>query len=122
MGNCTQDPERRHTSNGTAVASFGMAMNRQTANGQDVTFVEVAAWEKQAETVAKFLTKGRLVMIEGRLQQQKWDDKQGGGPRSKLVVVAERVIFLPSSNGNSNGNGASAEMAGAVASDEEVLF
>lgn len=122
MGNLTRDPELRHTPSGMAVASFGLALNRQTKGGEEVTFVDVTVWDKQAETAAKFLTKGRLVLIEGRLKQEKWEDKSGGGNRSKLVVVAERVTFLPSGNGN--GNGAQAEMAGAVAgpADEEVPF
>lgn len=122
MGNLTRDPELRHTPNGMSVASFGLAINRQTSGGEEVTFVDVTVWDKQADTVAKFMTKGRLVLIEGRLRQEKWEDKNGGGTRSKLVVIAERVTFLPSGNGS--GNGAQAEMAGAVAGavDEEVPF
>src|SRR5574337_1194668 len=123
MGNLTRDPELRHTPNGMSVASFGLAINRQTRGGEEVTFVDITVWDKQAETAAQFLKKGRLVLIEGRLRQEKWEDKNGGGTRSKLVIVAERVTFLPSGNGNGNGNGASAEMAGAVAgADEEVPF
>jgi single-strand DNA-binding protein len=119
MGNLTRDPELRHTPNGMSVASFGLAINRQTKGGEEVTFVDITVWDKQAETAAQFLKKGRLVLIEGRLRQEKWEDKNGGGTRSKLVVVAERVTFLPSGNGN----GAPAELAGVVASaDEEVPF
>jgi len=124
MGNLTKDPEINHTPNGTAVAKFGLAMNRQLKDGEEVTFVDVTVWDKQAEVVKQFLSKGRLVLIEGRLRQEKWTAPDGSN-RSKLVVVAERVQFLPGGpggNGGSNGVKA-AEPAGiAAASSEEVPF
>jgi len=105
MGNITKDPELSYTTNGTAVAKFGLAMNRQLKDGEEVTFVDVTVWDKQAEVVKQFLSKGRLVLIEGRLRQEKWTAPDGSN-RSKLVVVAERVQFLPGGPGsNGGGNG-----------------
>ena len=125
MGNLTKDPELNHTTNGTAVAKFGLAMNRQLKDGEEVTFVDVTVWEKQAEVVTQYLTKGRLVLIEGRLRQEKWT-AQDGTNRSKLVIVAERVQFLP---GGNNANGGSigvqaSDPAGAAAAsaDEDLPF
>ena len=125
MGNLTKDPELVYTTNGTAVAKFGLAMNRQLKDGEEVTFVDVTVWDKQAEVVKQFLSKGRLVLIEGRLRQEKWTAPDGTN-RSKLVVVAERVQFLPGGPG-SNGNGSgdkAGEPAGvaAAAGSEEVPF
>lgn len=121
MGNLTRDPELVYTPSGTAVAKFGLAMNRQLKDGEEVTFVDVTVWDKQAEVVKQHMSKGRLVLVEGRLRQEKWTAPDGGN-RSKLVVVGERVTFLP---GGPNGNGSKAEpaMAGAGApADEEVPF
>ena len=105
MGNLTKDPELVYTTDGTAVAKFGLAMNRQLKDGEEVTFVDVTVWDKQAEVVTQFLKKGRLILIEGRLRQEKWTAPDSSN-RSKLIVVAERVQFLPGgpgSNGNSSG-------------------
>jgi single-strand DNA-binding protein len=99
VGNLTRDPELRHTPSGYPVCAFGIAMNRRsrTPDGQqheDVSFVEVKAGGKTAEDVAKFLAKGRLVLVEGRLKQERWMAKDGGGPRSKVVIQAQSVQFL----------------------------
>lgn len=124
MGNLTRDPELKYTPNGTAVAKFGLAMNRQLQSGEEVTFVDVTVWDKQAESCQQYLSKGRLVLLEGRLRQEKWSTPEGDN-RSKLIVVAERVTFLPSGS-NGNGNGAkAAESQGAstaAPAGEEVPF
>lgn len=101
MGNLTRDPEVRYTPKGTAVAQLGLAVNRTYTleNGEkkeEVTFVDVDVWGRQAETAGQYLAKGRPVFIEGRLQLDTWDDKTSGQKRSKLKVVAERVQFLGS--------------------------
>lgn len=98
MGNLTRDPEVRYTPKGTAVADLGMAIN-MTFQGQDgqtkeeVVYVDVVTWGRQAETCGQYLKKGAPVFVEGRLQLDQWEDKDGQ-KRSKLRVRAERVQFL----------------------------
>ena len=99
VGNLTRDPELRHTPNGKAVCSIGLAVNRFYKDGQgekheEVCFVDCDLWEKQAEAVAKYCTKGRGILIEGRLQQDIWEDKDTGDKRSKLKVVCENFQFI----------------------------
>lgn len=101
IGNLTRDPELRVTPKGTAICQFGLAVNRQfkDESGQsrdETTFVDIEAWGKQADLVAKYLTKGSPAMIEGRLKLDQWEDKQSGQKRSKLKVVLENVQFLGS--------------------------
>lgn len=99
MGNMTSDVELRHTPQGTSVGHFGLAVNRPTSGGnEETTFVDIEVWEKQAETCAEYLSKGRLIFLEGRLKQERWE--KDGQKRSRLIVVAERVQFLPAGNGN----------------------
>jgi single-strand DNA-binding protein len=98
LGHLTRDPELRYTPNGAAVAQFGLGVNRRWKNGagelqESPVFVEVVAWGKQAETVATYLTKGRPVVVEGRLQLDQWET-EAGERRSRLKVVANRVTFL----------------------------
>jgi single-strand DNA-binding protein len=100
LGNLTRDPELRHTPKDTAVAEMGIAVNRRSPDGNggwkdETTFVDITAWGSSAENAAKFLTKGRAVFIEGRLQLDTWDDKESGQKRSKLKVVAKNIQFLP---------------------------
>src|SRR6476659_3697391 len=113
MGNLTRDPELRYTPKGTAVAKLGLAVNRtwKTETGEtkeEVTFVDVDAFGRQAETIAQYCKKGRPLFIEGRLRLDSWDDKQTGQKRSKLGIVAETVQFLgsPGEGGGSGGGGA----------------
>lgn len=123
MGNLTRDPDLRYTPQGTPVGQFGLAMNRKRGETEETTFVEVVLWSKQAETCHQFLKKGRLVLVEGRLQQDRWQTEDGSS-RSRLVVVGERVQFLPNGNGGSNGHTKAAnEPDGAEAPvGEEVPF
>ena len=99
IGNLTRDPEVRYTPKGTAVADLGLAINRVigTEEGErreEVTYVDVTLWGRQAEIAQQYLTKGRGVFIEGRLQLDSWDDKQTGQKRSKLKVVGEHLQLL----------------------------
>ena len=99
IGNLTRDPELRVTPKGTSIASFGLAINRQSKNADgshadDVTFVDIEAWGKQAELVAKYLAKGSPCMVEGRLRLDSWEDKNTQQKRSRLKVVLENVQFL----------------------------
>jgi single-strand DNA-binding protein len=104
MGNLTRDPEVRYTPKGTAVAQMGLAVNRKWTDesGQqreEVLFVDIEVWGRQAETAGQYLSKGRPVFVEGRLRLDSWDDKETGQKRNKLKVVAERVQFLGGSRG-----------------------
>lgn len=98
MGNLTRDPELRYTPSGTAVASFGLAVNRRysTKEGdrkEEVDFFDIEVWEKQAEMCNEYLTKGRGVLVEGRLKQDRWED-ESGNKRTKYKIVASMVHFL----------------------------
>ncbi len=110
LGHLTRDPELLVTQNGMSICKFGMAMNRTfyTANGdrhEEVTFVDVDCFGRVADSIAKYLTKGRPVLIEGRLKFDTWQTNQGER-RSKLGVVCENFQFVdPNPNGNGNGNG-----------------
>lgn len=100
FGNLTRDPELRYTPKGSAVGDISMAINRVWNNDQnqrqeEVTFVEVTLWGRQAELAQQYLSKGRGVFIEGRLQMDTWDDKATGQKRTKLKVVAENMQFVP---------------------------
>ncbi len=110
MGNLTRDVEIRHTSGNTAVGNFGIAVNRRykTQSGEqreEVTFVDCEAWGRTAEVMGQYLTKGRPVFIEGRLKLDQWEDKNGGGKRSKLSVVVENFQFVDSGQGGGSGSG-----------------
>lgn len=98
MGNLTRDPDIRHTPKGTAVTDLGLAINMsyRTAEGVDkeeVCYVDVVVWGRQAETCKDYLTKGSPVFVEGRLQLDQWDSPEGE-KKSKLRVRADRVQFL----------------------------
>jgi single-strand DNA-binding protein len=103
IGNLTRDPQLRYTPSGTAVADVGIAVNRNWT-GQDgqkheeVTFVDVTLWARQAELASEYLSKGRPVFIEGRLQLDQWQDKEGQ-KRQRLRVVGERMQFLGAPSG-----------------------
>jgi single-strand DNA-binding protein len=104
MGNLTRDPEVRYTPKGTALANLGLAVNRvYTTEGgeqkEEVTFIDIEVWGRQAETAGQYLAKGRPVFVEGRLKLDSWEDKESGQKRNKLKVVAERVQFLGAPRG-----------------------
>jgi single-strand DNA-binding protein len=109
-GNLTRDPELRYTPKGTAIAKLGLAINRtwRTETGEtkeEVTFVDIDAFGKQAETIGQYLKKGRPVLIEGRLRLDQWDNKQTGQKRSRLGVVLEGFQFLDSGRADNAGTG-----------------
>ena len=113
-GNLTRDPELRYTPSGTAIAKFGLAVNRKWKDSQtnemkeEVTFVDIDAFGRQAETIGQYLKKGRPILIEGRLRLDTWDDKQTQQKRSKLGVVLESFSFLASGTREGGDFGASA--------------
>ena len=108
-GNLTRDPELRYTPSGTAIAKFGLAVNRKWKDGQsgemkeEVTFVDIDAFGKQAETIGQYLKKGRPILIEGRLKLDQWEDKQSQQKRSRLGVVLESFSFLDSGSSREGG-------------------
>lgn len=112
MGNLTRDPELRTLPSGNAVARIGLAVNRvylskEGEKKEEVTYVDVDAFGKQAETIAKWCTKGSGILVEGRLRLDQWDDKATGEKRSKLGIVLENFTFVGGRSTNSVG-GASA--------------
>jgi single-strand DNA-binding protein len=107
-GNLTRDPELRYTPKGTAIARIGMAINRtwKTETGEtkeEVTFVDVDAFGRQAEVIAQYMRKGRPFLVEGRLKLDQWEDKNTHQKQSKLHVVLESFSFIDSRGGGDGG-------------------
>lgn len=103
-GNLTRDPELRYTPKGTAVCKFGLAVSRNWTNEagekkEEVTFVDIDAFGRQAEVIAQYMKKGRPFLVEGRLKLDQWDDKQTGQKKSRLGVVLESFSFIDSKPG-----------------------
>lgn len=133
MGNLTKDPELRYTAGGAPVANLRLAINRvyQLQSGEkkeDVCFVTVVVWRKQAEAAGQYLKKGDPLFVEGRLQSRTWEteDKQ---KRSIMEVVAERIQFLSRGKGPTEGTheaveeeGAPQAPAAASGSEEDIPF
>lgn len=112
MGNLTREPEVRSLPSGQTVCELGIASNRSyTAGGpggekrEEVTFVDVTFWGRQGELIAQYLHKGDPIFIEGRLNFRQWEDKNGGGKRSKLSVTGENFQFINSGNRQGGGGG-----------------
>jgi single-strand DNA-binding protein len=101
MGRLTRDPEMRTTPSGKSVTSFSLAVDRQGAEDQ-TDFFEITAWEKLGELVNQYLTKGRRCLVQGRLRQESWDDKESGKKRSRVSIVASDVTFLDGPSGDSD--------------------
>ncbi len=132
MGNLTKDPELRYTAGGAPVANLRMAINRvyQSKTGEkkeDVCFITVVVWQKQAESVGEYLKKGDPLFVEGRLQSKTWEteDKQ---KRTTIEVVAERIQFLSRGKGGGTGEGMPVEEENAApspatsGSEEDIPF
>lgn len=104
IGNLTRDPELRYTPNGTPVAEFGLAVNREFRGDggekrEETCFIDCLAWQRQAEVICQFLARGRAVFLEGRLQLDTWQSPQGE-KRSKHRVVVERFEFIDGAGGD----------------------
>ena len=113
MGRLTRDPELRRTGTGTAVTSFSLAVDRdfKSQSGEKETdFIDIVAWRSTAEFVSKYFTKGRMAVVEGRLQIRDWTDKDGGKRRS-AEVVADNVYFGDSKRDGGDSSGYSAAPA-----------
>ncbi|MDR0679298.1 MAG: single-stranded DNA-binding protein [Puniceicoccales bacterium] len=111
IGNLTRDPEVRTTPSGTCICRLGLAVTRQFRNAdgssrEEVLFIEVDSFGRQAETIARYMTKGRPILIEGRLRLDQWES-QNGEKRSRVMVVAENFQFLTAPNRQQEGEGQS---------------
>ncbi|MBI4686442.1 MAG: single-stranded DNA-binding protein [Nitrospirae bacterium] len=107
IGNLTKDPEVRYTPQGTSVCNFRIAVNHRYKQGdemkKEVTFIDVVTFGKQADTCGQYLNKGSAVLVDGRLQERRWETEEGQ-QRSKYEVVAQTVRFLPRKGGVSEGD------------------
>ena len=110
-GNLTRDPELRSTPGGTSVCKLRVAVNTRRKNGQTgewedkPNYFDVTVWGAQGENCANYLSKGRPVAIEGRLEWREWEAKEGGGKRQSVEIIANTVQFLGSRDGSGGGNG-----------------
>ena len=107
-GNLTRDPELRHIPSGLAVTEIGLAVSdrRKTQSGEwveDTSFIDVTFWGRQAEIVCEYKTKGSPILVEGRIKQETWE--QEGQKRSKLKVICEKLLLLPSGQGKGRAAG-----------------
>ncbi len=121
MGRLTRDPESRTTPSGKTVTSFSLAVDRQTQDDQ-ADFFDITAWEKTGELVQQYLSKGRRCLVQGRLRQDSWDDKDTGKRRSKVEVVANDVTFLDGPSGDNSGSSASSKPAADKKKSEDVVI
>lgn len=113
LGNLTRDVQLKNLPGGTVCAEFGVACNRKfrTAQGEDreeVTFVDCTAFGKTGEVIGRFFTKGKPIIVDGRLKYETWESKDGG-KRSKLTVVVDNFHFLPDGKGGQNDRAGNAE-------------
>ena len=97
IGNLTRDPELRYTPQGTSVCNFGLAVNRKYKQGEEmkeeVTFINIVVFGKQADTCGQYLNKGSSILVEGRLQERRWETEDGQ-KRSKHEIVAQNIRFM----------------------------
>ncbi len=123
MGRLTRDPELRRTQNGTAVAGFALAVDRDYKNAdgtKETDFIEVVEWRSSAEFVSKYFAKGRMAVVEGRLQIRDWQDKDGN-KRRNAEVVADNVYFGDSKKeGDSSGGSYGGSSGGYKAAGKSV--
>ncbi len=109
IGNLTRDPQVKYLPSGTAVAEISLAVNRtwfdkqSNSKKEDVTFVDITLWDRTAEVAGEYLTKGKQVLIEGRLQMDSWEDRETKQKRSKMKVIGESMTMLGSRNDGSGG-------------------
>ena len=110
-GNLTRDPELRSTGGGTSVCKLRVAVNSRRKDGQSGEWIDkpnyfdVTVWGAQGENCANYLSKGRPVAIEGRIDWREWEAKDGGGKRQSVEIIANSVQFLGSRDGSGGGNG-----------------
>lgn len=121
MGRLTRDPEQRTTTSGKTIASFSIAVDR---GGQDdaADFFDITAWDKLGDLVMQYLSKGRRVLVQGRLRQDSWDDKETGKKRTRVEVTATDVTFLDGPNGDSGASGDSTKPRKTTNKSDDVVI
>ena len=120
MGRLTRDPEVRTTTTGKSITSFSIAVDR-TGQDDQADFFDVTAWEKLGDLVAQYLSKGRRCLVQGRLRQDSWDDKETGKKRTRVEVVATDVTFLDGpADGASTGGAPAARPASKDVAPTEI--
>jgi single-strand DNA-binding protein len=121
MGRLTRDPEERTTPGGKLIVSFGLAVDRNSAD-DTADFFNVTVWEKLGELVSKYLNKGSRVLIQGRLRQDSWDDKETGKKQSRIEVVASDVTFLDSPRDNASQSASPKSSTSSSKKTEDVII
>jgi single-strand DNA-binding protein len=121
MGRLTRDPEQRTTSTGKTIASFSLAVDRG-GDSDTADFFEITAWEKLGELVIQYLGKGRRVLVQGRLRQDSWDDKETGKKRSRVEVTATDVTFLDGPSDSAGSDRASSPSKSASKKSDDVVI
>ena len=125
-GNLTRDPELRNTPSGSSVCGFTVAVNRvfKDANGEqreDVSFIDCSAWGKLGEMINQYAKKGSGVLVSGRLDQRSWEDKNGGGKRSRVEIVVEDFNFIGSANRDGSSSSYSSNSGNAQATPDSAM-
>ena len=122
MGRLTRDPEQRTTTGGKTIASFSIAVDRG-GDSDAADFFEVTAWEKLGDLVIQYLGKGRRVLVQGRLRQDSWDDKETGKKRSRVEVTATDVTFLDGpQDGQGGGSAAPRSNSSSSSKSDDVVI
>ena len=121
MGRLTRDPEQRTTTSGRTVVSFSIAVDRMGQDDQ-ADFFDVTAWEKLGDLVMQYLAKGRRVLVQGRLRQDSWDDKETGKKRSRVEVTATDVTFLDGPNDGAGNSGSAAPRTSSAKKSNDVVI
>lgn len=125
MGNLTRDVELRYVGDNVAVTDVSLAINDKYKKGQEwveeVCYVDAVLWGKTAEVAAEYLSKGSPLLVEGKLQQESWNDKESGAKRSKLKIKVDRMQMLGTKGGTSN-NAPSKPTEESVDIDDDIPF
>lgn len=100
-GHLTRDPELKQLPSGTSVCEFAVAVSRKWKDKEEVSFFDVTAFGKTGEFVNQYFNKGKAILVQGRLKQDRWEDKQSGQKRSKVGIVADQVQFVGGKGGES---------------------
>jgi single-strand DNA-binding protein len=103
IGNLTKDPEIRYAQSGAAVTSFRVASTTKYSEREETLFIDAVAFGKLGENVSQYMSKGRRVLVEGRLSENKWQDNEGN-QRSKMRIIAYTVVFLSNSKKEQSGH------------------
>lgn len=120
MGRLTRDPEMRSTTTGKSIASFSLAVDRVGQDDQ-ADFFDITAWEKLGELANQYLTKGRRCLVQGRLRQDSWDDKETGKKRTRIEVVATDITFLDGPSGDGGSAPRAADTGSSKKSNDVVI-